>query len=380
MMKYKVLGKTEIKVSEVGLGCEHLVDAEFKEVNETINIAIDNGINFIDVFMAQAKVRSNIGKALGKKRKHVVIQGHLGAVIENNQPSVSRDITFVKEYFEDFLTRMKTDYVDIGYLHFVDSLEDFNHLINGEVAKYALHLKQIHTIRAIGLSTHNTKVAISAVNSGIIDCLMFPINPAFDLMPKSQSIFDIFNKKKHQANKWFTMQTERQELYDLCLSKGVGLVAMKPLGGGVLLNDRLSPFKTKLSVNQCINYCLSNKAISSVMVGCKNKSEVLQSLNYGIPQKSAVEVLSKTKFHHDKMGCMYCNHCLPCTQQIDIATVFKYYDIALSNNKENYIANHYNNLNRKASDCIACSKCMSRCPFSINIVENMKKVAEYFEA
>lgn len=355
---------------------------QYKEVKSIVDTAINNGINFLDIFMAEANVRSNIGNALAGRRKDIVIQGHLGAVINNNQPAVSRDLNSVKSFFDDFLTRMKTDYVDIGYLHFVDRLEELQIILDGSIAKYALSLKKSKVIHLIGLSTHNIDVAITAINSGLIDCLMFPINPAFDLMPKSQNIFDIFDKEKHAVNNWYTMQVERQKLYDLCLEKEIALVAMKPLGGGMLLNKQLSPFQIPLSVQQCIEYCLSNAAVTTAMVGCKNVNEVVNLKQYYNIIKNHTNVfdaLASSSFQKDKLNCMYCNHCLPCPQHIDIAAVIKYYDIArASEGKHNYIANHYFNLKHKASDCIKCYKCVERCPFGIKIVDYMTNITEFF--
>jgi len=82
-----------------------------------------------------------------------------------------------------------------------------------------------------------------------------------------------------------------------------------------------------------------------------------------------------------KGSCVYCNHCLPCPSKINIASVNKYLDIALLDEKNipPSIMSHYRALEHCGSDCIACGSCEERCPFSVPVVQNMKKAAALFE-
>ena len=77
--------------------------------------------------------------------------------------------------------------------------------------------------------------------------------------------------------------------------------------------------------------------------------------------------------------CMYCNHCLPCPQHINIAQVQKYLDMALLDGVSPTLQGHYDSLEQKAGDCIACGICETQCPFSVSIVERMQKAAALFE-
>ncbi len=74
--------------------------------------------------------------------------------------------------------------------------------------------------------------------------------------------------------------------------------------------------------------------------------------------------------------CIYCDHCQPCPYGIDIATVNKYYDLAISGDA--LAKDHYLNLNRTARDCARCGECEPRCPFHVNIEDHMKKIEKYF--
>ncbi len=124
-MEYRTLGRTGIRVSQVGFGCEHLQDKPYELVETLIRGALDRGINVFDMFMGQPEIRTMLGKALAGRREEAVLQGHIGACWENGQYQRSREIGVCKAFFEDFMERLGTDYVDIGMIHYVDSDEDF---------------------------------------------------------------------------------------------------------------------------------------------------------------------------------------------------------------------------------------------------------------
>jgi predicted aldo/keto reductase-like oxidoreductase len=81
-------------------------------------------------------------------------------------------------------------------------------------------------------------------------------------------------------------------------------------------------------------------------------------------------------------NCVYCNHCRPCPSDIDIAAVNKYLDIALLDEGRipPAVMGNYRDLKARASDCIACGSCESRCPFSVPVIKNMEKAASLFGA
>ena len=92
----------------------------------------------------------------------------------------------VKAGFEDLLTRLQTDYIDIGMIHYVDGEKDFQEVFQGEVIAYAQELKKQGKIHFIGLSSHNPVIAMKAIQTGLIDVLLFSINPCYDMQPASE--------------------------------------------------------------------------------------------------------------------------------------------------------------------------------------------------
>ena len=191
-MRYRQLGKTGLTVSEIGLGAEWLEQQGTLQVKKVVDQSSKYGINIIDCWMSEPNVRSNIGIAIAGDRKNWIIQGHIGSTWQNNQYERTREMDKVKEAFEDLLMRLQTDYIDLGMIHYVDQEAEFHQIIHGEFMEYVRELKRTGTIRHIGLSTHNPHVAKLAALSGEIEMILFSLNPAFDLLPSSEDINDLF--------------------------------------------------------------------------------------------------------------------------------------------------------------------------------------------
>lgn len=381
-MNYRTLGRSGLKVSEVGLGCEHLQGLPYEQVKSVIDAALAGGVNVMDVFMSEPEVRTNIGKALSGRREQVVLQGHIGAAWLNGQYKRTRDLAHCKTFFEDFLTRLQTDYVDIGMIHFVDSEEDYKSVFESDVIEYAKQLKAEGKIKALGMSSHNPSIAERAVRTGLIDVLMFSINPVYDLMPENVVIDELTNMDSYARREWNGIHPDREQLYKTCEAMGTGITVMKSLAAGNLLKAETSPFGVALTPVQCIHYVLTRPAVASAMVGCKTVEEMQTALSYETAspeERDYSEILSHTPKYSLKGKCMYCNHCLPCPKKIDVAQVNKYLDLTeVEGEATATVKEHYAALSAHASDCIACGSCEKNCPFSVQIIERMKKAKEVF--
>ncbi|MBR3644460.1 MAG: aldo/keto reductase, partial [Parasporobacterium sp.] len=84
-MRYRRLGKTNLMVSEIGFGGEWLERHSTDECIALIKKAGDLGINILDCWMSDPKVRSNIGKGIAGHRENWFIQGHVGSTWQNGQ-------------------------------------------------------------------------------------------------------------------------------------------------------------------------------------------------------------------------------------------------------------------------------------------------------
>ena len=366
-------------VSEIGFGGEWLERHEIDESVALIKHAESLGINIIDCWMADPKSRDIIGKAIQGSRGKWHIQGHIGSTWQNGQYVRTRDMKFVKPAFEDLLTRLKTDYIDLGMIHYVDSEEDWKNAMSGPFVEYVKDLHERGIIRHIGLSTHNPVMAKRAILSGFVEMILFSINPAFDMQPPSDDLYHMFG--------WYEdgmkgIDPERAELYRLAEEKDVGITVMKGFLGGKLFDAENSPFGVAFTPVQCIHYALTRPAVSSIMCGYDTTAQIDQAVAYETAspdEKDYASVIANAPYHSYKGQCTYCGHCKPCPSDIDIAMVNKFYDLAIQQAKvPESVRSHYELIPHKASECLECHSCESRCPFEVKIADRMKMAAELF--
>ena len=381
-MRYRELKRcNNLKVSEIALGCEGFMGKSREEFKTMLDRAMELGINFIDMYTSNPEFRDNMGAAIAGKRDKIVLQGHICSIWENDQYLRTRNLKKIKEGLEDQLKRLGTDYLDIGMIHYVDGESDFEEVFGGEIIKYCKELKAAGTIRAIGLSSHNPIVARRAVETGLIDVLMFSVNAAYDMQPASEDCNDLWDPKNYQDGR-IGMDPERKALYELCERENVAIDVMKAFGGGDMLNEELSPFGVAFNEYQCVEYCLTRPAVVSIMAGCHSIAEIEKAVSYydaSREERDYSAVLSrmeKFKFHGN---CMYCGHCAPCNAGINVADINKYLNLALAQGEvPETVADHYKLLEHHASECVACGKCVRNCPFGVEVIQRMQKAVEVF--
>ena len=379
-MHYRKLGKTGLTVSEIGLGAEWLERHNAAECAAVIDRADALGINILDCWMCEPNVRSNIGAALAGRRTRWYIQGHIGSTWQDGQYRRTRDVEKCRIAFEDLLTRLRTDYIDLGMIHYVDSEESWDRAMNSPYLDYVRSLRDAGVIRHIGMSTHNPVMARRAAESGIVETLLFSVNPAFDLMPPTDNIDSYFAETYDPA--LAGIDPARAELYKICEQRGVGITVMKPFAGGRLFDAERSPFGTALTPAQCIHYCLTRPAVASVMCGYDTPEQVEAAAAYETAseaEKDYASVLAAAPRHSFRGACTYFGHCKPCPADIDIAMVNKLYDLAVMQPEVPASAyEHYRALAHRADACIGCGGCEERCPFGVRVTERMARAAALF--
>ena len=381
-MRYRPLGKTGINVSEIGLGAEWLSRHTEEECIAVIHRCQDNGINILDCWMSDPNIRTNIGKGIRGSREKWYIQGHVGSAWINGQYVRTRDIPECKKALRDLLDRLNTDYIDFGMIHYIDSQKEWDSVKDSGYMDYILDLKRRGVIRHIGMSTHNPKIALQAAKTGIVEMFLFALNPAFDMLPAGEDV-DAYYDLCHSSSLDGGISPERAEFYRYCGEKQIGINVMKTYEGGRLLNAKDSPFGVALSTVQCIHYALTRPAVASVLVGYESVEHVSEALRYETAtdeEKDYASVLASAPRHAFSGLCTYCGHCAPCPKQIDIAMVNKLYDLAaMQPEVPDSVRGHYMALEHRASECISCRGCETRCPFGVKVADRMQKAAALFE-
>lgn len=402
-MEYRRLGKTGLMVSEIGFGGEWIrPEMDPADARALFDRAAELGVNIIDCWMSDPLVRSLIGDAIERDRDRWIVQGHIGSTWDatpldpatyqgpkedlespaalRGQYVRTRDVAKVRAAFEDLLERFHTDYIDLGMIHYVDDVDEFDELMAGSpFIEYVRELKASGTVRHIGLSTHNPQVLERAALSGEIEMVMFSVNPAYDLLPASN---DIQTQYKPYDDDLEGMNPERARAYAVCEREDVGITCMKPYAGGRLLSEADSPFGAALTAAQCVHYCLTRPAVASVIGGYRSLEELEAACAYEsttAAERDYATVLAGAPKHAYYGQCTYCGHCAPCAVGIDIATVNKFYDLAVMQDEvPPSVRGHYRALPLRADACVGCHACEKRCPFGVAIAERMGKAAELF--
>ena len=166
-MKTVRLGKTNLKVSRIGMGGIPIQRLTENEAVKVIRRALDLGVNWIDTAAGYTTSEERIGKALVGRRDQVII------ATKSGKPSKAE----AAAELERSLKRLKTDVIDIWQLHNISYAEKYAQVTGpGGSLEAAQEALQAGKIRHIGISSHNPDIAIEAVKSGLFETIQFPIN------------------------------------------------------------------------------------------------------------------------------------------------------------------------------------------------------------
>lgn len=273
----RVLGRTQEKVSILGLGGFHLGQvSDEKEAIKMIQRAIDTGINFIDTAESYQNGGSEerIGKALRGYRQQVFL------MTKTFEPT-HRDAEGARRHLEGSLRRLQTDYLDLWQLHSIQSPEDVNRAFReGGTMEYILKAKKEGKVRFIGVTGHRDPEshlhAIKYWDQGWqFDTMQMPINPV----------------DYHQ------LSFQRQVLPEL-VKRNIGVIAMKTSADGRLLREKLC------TIQECLYYVWS-LPVSLAVVGMRTWQEVYHNMELARnfqPMKEVEQnkLLSRLKPHAQK--------------------------------------------------------------------------------
>ena len=364
-MEYRVNRRTGDKISVIGAGTAYLPETPRKEAVEALRFAVENGVNYFDLAAGDGEAFAQFGEALADVRGQVLYQIHFGADYTKKTYGWTLELEAVKRSVDWQLKTLGTDYIDYGFIHCQDERGDWEKYQRNGVLRYLLDLKEAGVVRHVGMSSHTPAVAQAILDTGLVDMMMFSINPGYDYREGEFAKGSV---------------DERAALYRRCEREDVGISVMKPFSGGQLLDAKRSPFGVALTIPQCVRYCLDKPGVLTVLPGIRNKADVEALLRYfDTPEEeSDYAVLGEHAPAEADGKCVYCNHCKPCPVGLDVGLINKYYDLAQQGDA--LAAEHYRSLELTAKDCVQCGHCDSRCPFHVRQSQRMAEIAEYFGA
>ena len=346
-MEYRRLGRTGLDVGVIGLGTEHLEQSR-QNMEEVLRTAVDAGINYIDLLYSDPEGSpgfwDNMGPVLERYRDQLVLAAHWG-------PSHIDEPDRCQRCLDQVLERVGNGYVEVVILAVVDTEKQWKGWAQ-EALQRLLRYREQGRIGHIGLSGHFVPTVVKAVGSGLIDVLMYGIN----LVARANQDLDA--------------------LYRACAEQKVGLVAMKPYYGGSLLHAGGKP--TGITPAQCLGYVLS-QPVATAVPGARNAEELRATLHYAEATEGEKDYSVVVDIHHYLAGqCVYCGHCHPCPQKINVAGVIWLVDLAEGGVTKELRA-MYARHKRKASKCNECGVCLDRCAFQVDAIAKMRRAVELFE-
>ena len=335
-MEYVAFGSTGLKVSRMGFGGIPIqrIDAEGTKV--LMHRLLDAGINYIDTARGYSVSEEYLGYGLEGIRDKFVLA----------TKSMSRTRDTMAKDIEISLKNLRTDYIDLYQVHNPSMEQLATVTAPGGALEALLEAKAAGKIGHIGLTAHSLTVFEAALSMDWVETIMFPYN---------------------------IVENQGAELIARCAAAGKAFIDMKPLAGGAIEDASLA-----------LRYVCANPNVTVTIPGMADPKELEQNLaaiNNTSPLSS--EELEKMEAIRKALGtqfCRRCNYCQPCTAGINISGCFLFDGYLSRYGLADWAKDRYNAMAVKASACVDCGLCESRCPYNLPIRDMLKKVTEHFGA
>lgn len=333
-MEYRILGKTGLKVSTLGFGGIPIQRIDAEGTKKLMRAVADAGINYIDTARGYTVSEEYLGYALEGIRDKFILA----------TKSMSRTRDAMAADIEISLKNLRTDYIDLYQIHnpTVAQLEQV--CADGGALEALMEAKAAGKIGHLGVTAHGVETVEKALELPWVETVMFPYN---------------------------IVETQGEDLIDKCRVKNVGFIVMKPLAGGAIEDATLA-----------MRFVCANKNISVVIPGMADPKELEQNL--AATENAAPlspEEIGKIEMLRNELGtqfCRRCNYCAPCTVGIPIPGTFALEGYLARYGLADWAKSRYAAQDKKASDCIGCGVCETRCPYNLPIREMLKRCAAEF--
>lgn len=333
-MRQTPLGSTGLTVSAIGFGGIPITRLAEAEAAQLIRRAVDAGINFIDTAYGYGGSEERIGRAIrGVPRERLVIATKDG----------SSDGAMFARHVEESLMRLGLDYVDIIQFHNISDREKWD-AVNapGGAREAAEALRKQGKVRHIGVTSHNVDLAGEMVASGQFETLEAPLN---------------------------FVAEEAAALIEPCRRQGIGLIGMKPFGGGAIEDGELA-----------LRYLHQFPGVVPIP-GIETPAELDHVLRFAAAPQSLTDAdrrrITELRVQLGKTFCHACGYCQPCPQGIAIPMLMR----AKSFARRMPVDQAVRALGRhmaKVDDCVRCNQCVERCPYKLDVPGRLPEMKAWY--
>lgn len=334
-MRYCQLGKTGLKVSEVGFGGIPIMRLSKEEAVKVVRTAYEKGINFYDTANMYGDSEEKMGQAFRGIRDKVVIATK---TMKRNKEKATQDI-------ENSLKMLQTDYLDLFQLHQVTQEKEWEEASGPQGVLEAVYkAKEEGKIRHIGITSHSLEMAVKLAKTGIFSTVQFPFN--------------------------FIEEALKDKLTILVEELGLGVIAMKPFGGGMIDNAQIA-FKFLRQFPQVVPIpgYHSVEAVEEIIA-------FYQEANIVTDQD--LQLMEQYKNELGKEFCRRCEYCQPCPQGVKITPSMGYRVVAKRMSPQKAVVFSGPAI-ETVKNCVECGECVERCPYNLPIPQILKKHYDLYE-
>jgi predicted aldo/keto reductase-like oxidoreductase len=320
---------TDLEVSDVGFGGIPIIPLAINEAVSLVKYCFDLGITFFDTANMYIASEEKIGTALQTVRDKAVIA----------TKTTQRDVNGAAAHIDTSLKQLKTDWIDIYQFHNVSNQETLQQILAPQGAyEAACKARDAGKIRFIGISSHSIQTAMEALKTGLFHTLQFPFN--------------------------FIENDPANELFPFARQNNVGIIGMKPLGGGLLESASL-----------CFGFLRQHPHVVPIP-GIRAKKEANEIIElYRHPQPLTKSDLKDMKNIQTVLGekfCHRCEYCMPCEQGVQIPSVLIFQAVAKRLSPDGVSA-WLGKAMESVAECIECGQCEEKCPYGLPIADLLKE-------
>ncbi len=318
------LGATGLKIMRMGLGGIPIQKLSTAQADRLLEKAIAAGINFFDTARAYTDSENKLGRVLPRFRGQVVIASK----------SFSRDAAAMMRDIDASLEQLRTDHIDIYQCHNIANEPDLTRVLADDGALAAMvRAREMGKIRHIGLSGHKPLLVKKALSQFPFATIQIPFN---------------------------FMETESlTELIPMAKERRVGLIAMKPVGGGNIREIRLN---FRFIFSQGIDV-----AIPGMDADWQISENVAALADLSPLDRIEIERLQKEKDRLGSTFCRRCEYCMPCPQGLPISFLHVLKNYYFLYHLKDWVWERLGALAKTYPDCLACGECVKKCPYGLDM-------------